>query len=270
MLLLGTVLPVDAASLNRCLACHSRVLLSHDFVTGSPVVLAACTACHGGNDQTSRKDLAHFNRIDGRYAWFLLTQSPPMVEARQAVDQFACRRCHIQDKQGNPLATSLDPLRGRRPVPEIRQALLQPAYYMPAFALGERDLERLIRAVLGGVNPATDTQTAEVTVVHFEEPDAEQRPFEKHCGACHRVLTAHAGGLGTATVTPNLSGLLSPFYPKNFKDQEAWTADGLVRWIKNPRQIRPLAVMPPLTLSDQQIHELIETTWPTMGGETRK
>jgi cytochrome c2 len=60
---------------------------------------------------------------------------------------------------------------------------------------------------------------------------------------------------------------LTPFYPQNFKEQQAWDADGLGRWIKNPRQIRPLSPMPPLNLNDQQIRELIDNTWPVSQGE---
>jgi len=267
ILLLGLTVPVSAETLNSCLECHSRVVLSHGFVADSPVALMDCVGCHRGNPQTRRKDLAHSQRIDADYAWFRLDDTPIMTAARQSIDRFACRRCHVQNRKGNTLAADLDQLLDQRSVDELVQALLEPAYYMPDFALGEEDRQLVILALLaGGIEPLQQDGD-DVTIVHFENPVSEERPFEKHCGACHRVLTPHLGGLGADTIAPNLSGLLTPFYLKNFKDNQLWTTDGLMRWIKNPRQIRPLAVMPPLDLNDQQVHKLIDNTWPATQGE---
>ncbi len=254
-------------TLNSCLECHSRVVLSHDFVTDSAVALTDCVGCHRGNPQTRRKDLAHSQRIDAVYAWFRLANAPIMTAARLSIDRFACRRCHIQNRKGNTLAADLDQLLTQRSIEEMTEALLEPAYYMPNFALGEQDCQHVILALLEGGTVPLHNAGEDITIVHFEDPASEERPFEKHCGACHRVLTPHSGGLGTATIAPNLSGLLTSFYPKTFKDDQPWTTDGLTRWIKNPRQIRPLAVMPPLDLNDQQIHQLIDNTWPVTQGE---
>lgn len=267
LILLLVVTAASGETLNTCLDCHGRVLLSHDFVAETPVPLVDCVRCHRGNNQTRRKVLAHSQRIDACYAWFRLPDTAIMKAARESIDRFACRRCHVQNRKGHLLAADLDRLLQQRSIEEITLALENPAYYMPDFALGEEDRQLVILALLaGGTNPF-DQSEEDVAIVHFEDPATEERPFEKHCGSCHRVLTSHLGGLGTTTVAPNLSGLLTPFYPHNFKENQLWTADGLSRWIKNPRQIRPLAVMPPLNLNDQQIQQLIDNTWPVTQGE---
>ncbi len=259
-----------AASINSCVECHSSVLLSHKFISHAPISLQDCVACHRGNPLTRRKNLAHFHKIDAAYAWFRMPDAAMMSSARQAIDRFACRRCHIQDRKGNALATDLDQLLTQRSIAEIKDALLEPAYYMPNFALGESDLQLVILALLAGGVEAKTGRDELPTVVHFEDPGSDEQPFVKHCGPCHRVLTSQWGGLGTQTVAPNLSGLLTPFYLKNFKDGQRWSADGLTRWIKNPRQIRPMAVMPPLNLEDQKIRQLIENTWTVTQGELQE
>ncbi|PLX93674.1 MAG: hypothetical protein C0620_07295 [Desulfuromonas sp.] len=253
--------------LNSCLGCHGRAVLTHTFVDDSSIALTDCVACHRGNAATRRKDLAHFRLIEGRYCWYRFADSAVVKQATMKVNLFACRRCHRQAKQGNALAVDLDHLYGRRSISELDDALTQPAYYMPDFQFSREDRDLVILALLAGGVDQDVAEQQDVSIVHFEEADAEPRPFEKHCGSCHRVLTAHAGGLGQATVAPNLSGLLTPFYPQNFKEQQAWDADGLSRWIKNPRQIRPLSPMPPLNLDDQQIRELIDNSWPVSQGE---
>jgi len=95
-------------------------------------------------------------------------------------------------------------------------------------------------------------------VVHFEDRERRKdNPFVKDCGGCHRVLTEGQGGLGQGDVGPNLSGLLSEYYPKTFRDGERWSADGLKKWLRNPREIRPLATMAPVRLKEEELSRLL-------------
>ena len=55
----------------------------------------------------------------------------------------------------------------------------------------------------------------------------------------------------------NLSGLLSPFYPKSFRNAEVWNADRVRRWLENPRAIRTGARMQPVKLSEKEFRDLL-------------
>lgn len=247
-----------AQRLNACLRCHDPCHRPQISATEQQ----DCTFCHRGNDQTTRKDLAHHFLIGRRYAWYRLPQSAVVVEGEKRMDQLACRRCHVQQKKGNQLAVDLDRLLASSSVEELESALQDPAFYMPDFNLSQLDLNLLITQIFaGGVNADTFA-IAPPVVVHFEDDADQEHLFEKHCGSCHRVLTGHLGGLGKGTVAPNLSGLLTPYYPKNYKEHQPWDVDGLTKWIRNPRSIRRLSWMPPLRLDEKQIKQLIDSTWP--------
>ncbi|MCD6525574.1 MAG: cytochrome c [Desulfuromonas sp.] len=262
-IVLGGPSAVFTQDLNTCLRCHEQchgldlLAASHDDVA----MPSNCTTCHRGNDQTTRKELAHHFLIGARYAWYRIAQSEAVVDGKKRIEQLACRRCHIQLKQGNLLAINLDMLMAIRSVEELEQALRVPAFYMPDFSLAEDDLRLLVTQILAGGVDAETMNVAQPVVVHFEDEADLEHLFEKNCGSCHRVLTRHLGGLGQGTIAPNLSGLLTRFYPENFKDQQLWNGEGLTKWIKNPRSIRRLTRMPPLRLNDQQIKQLMESTW---------
>ena len=71
-------------------------------------------------------------------------------------------------------------------------------------------------------------------VVHFDQNGETGRDvFSIKCGPCHRVLTERWGGLGRGDAGPNLSGLLTSFYPKSFKTDGEWNAERLRRWLEN-------------------------------------
>jgi len=140
-------------------------------------------------------------------------------------------------------------------------ALHQPAFYMPDFVLAPHQMISLITQILsGGVGYSYDAQIAP-RVVHFEDGEKLGNLFEKYCGSCHRVLTDKYGGLGSGVQAPNLSGLLSEFYPANYKNNQRWNADGVRIWVKNPRKIRPLTMMPPQIVNEQELVKLVDDTW---------
>ena len=71
------------------------------------------------------------------------------------------------------------------------------------------------------------------------------------------MLTHRLGGLGRGDIGPNLSGLLTRFYPPNYKGQTAWNPRGLQRWLQNPRDIRVNTQMPPIDLNADELTNIL-------------
>jgi len=258
----GTAINDNDEAINSCINCHSERLAV--YVCNPALVQGAqlrCVWCHRGNAATSRKDLAHNNLIGKDYASYRLPESVVFSAGVTWIERLACRRCHVQNKQGNHLATNLDQLLSRSSIGEIESALAVPAFYMPTFALNDGVRQAVITQILAGGSLYEVEQIDTPVVVHFADKLNHDSLFEKHCGSCHLVLTQRHGGLGVGVQGPNLSGLLSKFYPANALNNQPWTDSGLRDWIKNPRKIRPFTTMPPLTLDDQVVKQLIEDTW---------
>ncbi|MEA3464865.1 MAG: selenite/tellurite reduction operon c-type cytochrome lipoprotein ExtS [Thermodesulfobacteriota bacterium] len=252
-----------AQDLNSCLACHQHchgeVVWQRDSVV--PLV---CTQCHRGNNRTTRKTISHHFLIDAAHAWYRLPLSRVYLDGKKRIDQLSCRRCHLQNKQGNTLAINLDQLLATASVDEIETALRVSALYMPNFSISQGDLIALVTQVLAGGLAAPPVSGSAPVVVHFEDNIKSEHLFVKHCGVCHRVLTHHQGGLGHGLIGPNLSGLFTPFYPATAKDGQHWTREAVVVWLKNPRKIRPLTRMPPVTLINDEALMLVDATWPPL------
>ncbi|MDY0189968.1 MAG: selenite/tellurite reduction operon c-type cytochrome lipoprotein ExtS [Desulfuromonas sp.] len=258
----GSEISDENTAINSCIGCHSERLSV--YVCNPAQVQEAqlrCVWCHRGNAATSRVDLAHNNLIGKEYAGYRLRESEVFNTGVTWIERLACRRCHVLNKQGNLLTTNLDQLLSRASIGEIESALAVPAFYMPIFALNDGVRQAVITQILAGGVEYAASQEDPPRVVHFADKLDHDSLFEKHCGACHIVLTGRKGGLGVGVQGPNLSGLLSKFYPANALNNQLWTAAGLSDWIKNPRKIRPLTTMPPLVLDDQVIKQLIEDTW---------
>ncbi len=257
-----SVITGSAGTINSCITCHSDRLSA--YVCSSAALQGEqlrCVWCHRGNAATSRKDLAHNNLIGKDYANYRLPESDFIASGIKWVDSMACRRCHVQNKLGNHLATNLDQLLDRALISEIERAIAVPAFYMPDFVLNGSVLQAVITQVLAGGSVYKVGQVGAPVVVHFADNVDHDTLFEKHCGSCHRVLTARHGGLGVGEQGPNLSGLFSKFYPANALNNQAWTDAGLRDWIKNPRKIRLLTTMPPLVLDELVVKQLIDDTW---------
>ena len=252
-ILLACAFPATASPGNSCLECHS----SHYAEQGG------CVFCHRGNQRTNRKDLAHGGLIRGRYAGFTNSRSAEVLSGTQLAEKAACRRCHVLNGTGNRLAVNLDNLFWTTNPVSIRFALINPALYMPNFYFSERDLDRLVITILAGGLRAGKALKEQPLVVHFSAADsAKQNIFVKNCGSCHKLLSKRDGGLGTGVVGPNLSGLLSRFYPHTFEGNKAWDEERLKRWLKNPRAVRKNAVMRPIPLKPAEWDELLKTFAP--------
>jgi len=243
--------PAQAATVrNQCLSCHPP----HYGEQG------ACVDCHRGNPRTSRSALAHSGLIKGRYASFTNPQSGAVVSGKRLAEQSACRRCHILSETGNRLASNLDSLLKTSTPAEIRTALTDPAIFMPTFSFSEQDLDRMITVILaGGLKSGKNIQEPP-RIVHFnEQKPGQHNMFVKQCGGCHKLLSKQHGGLGSGITGPNLSGLLTRFYPFNFEGDKQWNEERLKRWLKNPREFRSQTLMRPIPLKPGEWEQLLKT-----------
>ena len=249
-LLLLAVVPVSAAPGKQlCLNCHAV----HYARLGS------CTACHRGNPSSERTNIAHQRLIAARYASFTLAGDPLLRQGTGLIEQYACRRCHVIDGRGNRLSVNLDQVAMRRSPEELEASIRRPVQNMPDFRMDETQATAVVTALLsaGGHQPAAGGVRPQV--VHFDQgARVDKDLFSIKCGPCHRLLTKNRGGLGRGDAGPNLSGLLSPFYPKGYRDGESWNEEGLRRWLDNPRAVRSGARMRPVKLSGTEFRELLE------------
>ncbi len=236
ILLLLLTTAVSRAATQGCLRCHPL----HYSGEGS------CCSCHRGDDRTDRKRIAHNGLIRARYAAFTLPGSDRVARGKRLLERFGCRRCHTADRQGTTLAASLDRLRGKSPE-ELAWAIDHPAMHMPRFRFAETERDDLVNYLLWLGRDIRGGGKETPLVIHFvgKEQD-DEHPFVKRCGGCHKGLTESLGGLGRGAVGPNLSALFTPFYPRQYREGEPWNPQRLREWLKNPRKVRPLAVMPPV------------------------
>jgi cytochrome c2 len=229
------------AATRDCGGCHAP----HFTEAGT------CASCHRGDPKALRKEIAHHRLLTGRAAAYARPDDPAVVEGRQLVERLACRRCHVVGGSGNRLATALDRVVWRREQRELQRSVSSPVENMPRFGVGKGQMEAIVACLLHG---ADSNQAEAIYRVRFSKNGA--RPdsvFEERCGGCHRALTA-AGPLGRGSAGPNLSGLLSPHYPRTAEGGEPWSGRHLERWLENPRSRRTLAAMRPVRLraDDQQ------------------
>lgn len=265
MLLVALLLPGGAiAGKEWCLSCHRPHYQKQN----------SCTGCHRGNPRTTRQNIAHHGLIRARFAPSALGDThPAVVKGSKLLEQFACRRCHQSGGKGNRLAVSLDTLPSQRTPEEIAEAIRLPAYGMPDFHLQQADRDRLVIAILVGSSTANRTAppVQPPLVVHFNKPLGARQakdPFSRLCGGCHRLLHETGGVMGTGTVGPNLSGLLTEWYPKT-ADGKPWERDGLKKWLENPRRLRPHTLMRPVAVKPDEFEELMRILSPstTPGGQ---
>lgn len=247
------VLPLAAAApAVSCLGCHPV----HHAGVGT------CSACHRGDPRSRRKEIAHHDLVAARFAHFGVEGSPVTASGWRAIEVMGCRRCHVTGGKGNRYASDLDQVASRARPDELRVALAKPAIFMPQFALAEGAAAHVVSAVLAGGARAPAAGGEAPTVVHFETRARSEHAFEKRCGGCHRALTAERAGLGAGAVAPNLSGLLTPFYPFPFREGEPWSPARLREWIDNPRKVRPAVGMPPLKITDEERRQVEATLSP--------
>jgi cytochrome c1 len=227
-----------------CASCHP----------GTCAGRGACASCHRGNPDAARKELAHHLLLTGAAAWHLSAASPEVRAGAALVEQAACRRCHVIAGEGNGLATDLGAVVWSRSQQDLRGALDRPADSMPWFGFAPRQADRVIAYLLATRRPAAGRDAYRV---RFLGAGTRPRsPAEQRCGPCHAALTP-SGPLGRARDAPNLSGLFTPYYPATGPRGQRWTPDSVRAWIANPRAWRPGTTMPPVSVTDAEVAEIV-------------
>jgi cytochrome c2 len=232
-----------------CLSCHP----AHFSDRGT------CIGCHLGNDRTLRKDIAHLDLVPGRLLRYRIPGDPAVERGTQWIDRAGCRRCHSILGTGNRLACDLDRSTGRNPN-NILASILQPVTFMPDFRFREENAAELVNALMAGARRDPERKGEVPSVVRFGDRDERsENVFVKRCGGCHRALTRRLGGLGKGDAGPNLSGLLSRFYPRTFAGGKPWTEERLRTWLDDPRRASAFARMPPARMPRKEFSALAKT-----------
>jgi cytochrome c2 len=207
-----------------------------------------------------RKALAHRGLVDAERARYLLPGDALAARGGKVLERSGCRRCHVSGGTGAALAADLDRSTASRFPEELLRAVLVPAAAMPDFRFREEDASALVVALLANGAAAKGAAGAEEAprVVHFSRPGSGERarhPFAARCGPCHRALTERFGLLGTGIAGPDLSALFTPFHPGRGKGGERWSEGAVPAWARNPRSVRPGALMPPQRLKEGEAEE---------------
>ncbi|MGE3374348.1 MAG: selenite/tellurite reduction operon c-type cytochrome lipoprotein ExtS [Vicinamibacteria bacterium] len=226
-----------------CVSCHSV----HHVEQGS------CASCHRGAPGARRKELGHERLLSGRVAEHALPGSAAVREGEQLVARAACRRCHTIAGEGNRHATNLDRVVWTRGQAELLASIRAPVENMPAFGFDAPQAEAIVASLLSRRAQADEPETYRVL---FRAVAAAPSVFEEKCGGCHRRLGA-GGPQGVGRAGPNLSGLFTAFYPPTARGEVPWTATALEEWLRNPRAVRPQAVMPPVPLTPEERKSLL-------------
>lgn len=249
LIVLNCLPALGAEGRQQCLACHR----------GHYAGQGKCTVCHRGNPASGRRNIAHHGLIAGRFARFTLKDDAVVREGNRLLDQFSCRRCHVTGGRGNRLAANLDGLYFERNPEELAAAIQNPALGMPDFRVNDQQAVVLVNAILAGGQSRRAVQGGQPNAVHFDTDNARRKDvFSRKCGACHRTLTVKRGAIGQGNIAPNLSGVLSRWYPKTFRNGREWNRKGLEEWLRNPRQVRSQARMQPVQLTAAELDELLE------------
>lgn len=233
------------ASDNKCISCHENVCVNKPD---------NCISCHRGDSSTSRKDIAHYKLIKGKYASYTDKSNPKTQKGIKIIEKAACTRCHNIGKSGATLASDLNSAVKRLTTDEIIKSIKEPVINMPLFQFNDEDMEALITGIYYYTIPEDSKSITQI--VHFQDKAAGNDIFQKKCGTCHKALTS-AGALGTSEDAPNLSGL-SKVYP-DYLNGKHWDKDLLDKWLTNPRSLKKNAVMPIIELTDEEKKAVINT-----------
>jgi cytochrome c2 len=240
---------VSRAAAKGCRGCHP----AHYTNRGT------CISCHRGDNRTDRKQIAHYCLIPARYALGTPEKSDEVKQGKQLLEQFGCRRCHSAGKEGTRLAASLDQV-GSKTAAELVAAIDRPALHMPEFRFAPAERDALVKYLFWLGQGSREQRGKETPIViHFDRRERDgEHPFVKRCGGCHKALTRSLGGVGRGSIGPNLSALFTSFYPRPYRAGESWTPELLGKWLKNPRKLRPLTVMPPITLEEGESEQIAQ------------
>jgi cytochrome c2 len=245
VLLIIFLFNLDLFGNNFCTDCHKK----HYEDIGN------CESCHRGISETKRKDLAHFKLIGGKHAEFLFTSSDKKNEGIDLINKSGCRRCHNIGNKGNKLSADLNSSIKSQTIKTIVDAIENPSEFMPNFHFTADQIDSIVTALLYFVYVENGYNKNIIQVAHISYRN--DNIYEKKCGGCHKMISSIFGPVGSADIAPNLSGLLTDFYPWEIAGKK-WNEQILSEWIKNPRSILKNALMPIVILSDDELEKVLK------------
>lgn len=233
---------INVYSKELCVECHIKHI---DF---------SCISCHRGNPDTKRFNLAHKNIIKGIFLRYTVDD---VVKRRGDIllNDLGCRRCHRIGNKGNLKGNELNLSIKKKNAGQIIDAIKNPSIFMPDFKLKEESLILVINALYSNYSVGKSKERKQIVV--FFKTEHKDNIFENRCGACHRIISDLYGFLGSGSVAPNLSGILTEFYPKTkilLKNDE----ENIKKFLKNPRSHNRFSAMPVIELTDYEIDQIIK------------
>jgi len=235
-----------AAEVFACTKCHKP----HYSEVGT------CSACHRGEMRSSRENVSHAGLLTAKYSAFYIDKKAVAAGERIVTDS-ACRRCHNIGADGGTAAADLNASAMKYTGEYLDDKIKNVNEYMPDFHFTDGERRVVILYLLN----AASKQPKKVSepYVAYITP-SKKGAFEKHCGGCHRMITRIGGGKGTGNEAANLSGLLTEYFVSSVLPvgEKHWTEKRLKEWLKNPRSINKLAVMPPVRITDAELDKVIK------------
>lgn len=234
-----------AAEVFACTKCHKP----HYVEVGT------CAACHRGEMRSSRENVAHVGLLTAEYSSFY-TDKKAVAAGERIVTDSACRRCHNIGAEGGSAAADLNSSVMKYAGEYLDDKIKNVNQYMPDFHFTDTE-RRLVILYLLNAASGQPKKVSEPYVAYITP--SKKGAFEKHCGGCHRMITRKGGGKGTGSEAANLSGLLTKYFVSSVlpANEKQWTEKRLKEWIKNPRSINKLALMPPVRISDEETNQVI-------------
>lgn len=229
-------------SKDLCINCHGEHIKS------------SCVSCHRGNPDTKRIGLAHYKIISGKFLKYKIDKKIK-EDGDILIKNLGCRRCHIIGKSGNNKGNDLNKIIKKKTTEEIILAIQNPGYFMPDFKIYDSTLILLMNALFSSSN--SDTIERGVNMIYFKRQQLDNI-FDNKCGSCHRLISDKLGFLGKSGIAPNLSGILTEYYPKT-KNLKSNTPEDIKIFLKNPRSYNKNSIMPPQEISDIEIKNILET-----------
>lgn len=247
--LITLLFPFFGYTMELCIQCHTDKL--HYVSRG------ACTLCHLGDGNTSRIDLAHNNILTSNYAFFLMKDSWQVFKGNYLIKHAACMRCHIIGDAGNILAANLNISAREKDIKTLNEAIRNPSIYMPQFNFSDKHITYIINTLLNHAFYRKKIEELGYLIVHFDRNVEEKNIFDENCGKCHKIILKEKGTLGEANRGPNLSGLFTDEF-SSIREVKKWDEKKLKKWIRNPRDIKKNALMPPISLKENEITDVVE------------
>lgn len=224
-----------------CVNCHSEHIKS------------SCISCHKGNPNSMRIKIAHENIIKGEFLMYKIDNNIK-INSENIINDIGCRRCHKIGQYGNTKGSDLNKSINSKNIRDLTNSILAPSDFMPDFKL----LPNRITLIMNGLiaNSENYEESNSKSIIYLKNK-LEKNLFIEKCGNCHKVISEKLGHLGSGNIAPNLSGILSKYYPKTI-NLKTNSIEDIKNFIKNPRHFNKHANMPVVELSDEEMKEIIE------------